>query len=760
MKHARFFVFTFVAALAVVSGAATVVKAATHAWSANAVNQLASNSQNWEGDAVPVSGDAITLPSGSTVTWDLSGIVPSSVATSADLTLVTPLIVSGILHLNGGLLNLGSQALNVGNDLVIAGGSLESGASPINVSGNWDFVTGAVSLAASTVTMNGATNKTVTSSGSHFGGLAISSANGTVGLGDDLNVDGVLNVTDGTLNIGSHTVTVMGGLHLSGGALSIGNGTVILAGSLGRPLNVSGGSFSANAASTVEYRPVAGAVTVEPVAYGNLKLTGKNIFSLSGDTTVSGTLTVSADATLSLAGHVLNVVGGLIANAGTIGDGVIRMPVASVRAVDANGSDISTIKTSSGTIIVRVDDTDLNRRGSAVENVSSDLTITTVGGDKETVNMQETAAASGVFETVPLIVHQGTPSPGNGQIETGQNDIIFVKYIDPQDPTDSKTVQVAVALTSASSAGQPQIVDGPRIGIWSSVNSGSGITYNAHIVWDTDVLSASAVTVTSPQLTAPVTAGSLTGTTEHDVAVSGLVRGNSYSFAVSSMTADGKTVASQARKFTVIVPGDRIKTAASSAVYWYLGGKRNVFSDLTTYGSWFPDFTGVVTVPADQLSDIELGHVVPVRAGTYLVKIQSDPKTYAVEPYGVLRWIPTEAQAIALYGSTWSHRVRDVDVSQFVNYSVGAPLSASDLPSGFAYKSGGNDLAVVLDGVAHPMSDYDRRVNGLALQFVSSVAPSTVVSLSSGGAVNGYDPDLDGVLKDGSALIMAPAFGV
>ena len=181
------------------------------------------------------------------------------------------------------------------------------------------------------------------------------------------------------------------------------------------------------------------------------------------------------------------------------------------------------------------------------------------------------------------------------------------------------------------------------------------MTYATHIVWDTDVPSASAVTVTSPQLTAPITVGSLTGMTEHDVAVMGLVRGREYSYTVSSVTADGKTVASQTKKFTVIVPGDRIKTAASSAVYWYLDGKRNVFSDLTTYGSWFPDFTGIVTVPADQLSDIELGHVVPVRAGTYLVKIQSDPKTYAVEPYGVLRWIPTEAQAIALYGSAWSH---------------------------------------------------------------------------------------------------------
>ena len=73
-------------------------------------------------------------------------------------------------------------------------------------------------------------------------------------------------------------------------------------------------------------------------------------------------MTVSADATLSLAGHVLNVSNGSIANAGTIGDGVIRMPVASVRAVDANGSDISTIKTSSGTIIVRVDAVDQTPR--------------------------------------------------------------------------------------------------------------------------------------------------------------------------------------------------------------------------------------------------------------------------------------------------------------------------------------------------------------------------------------------------------------
>ena len=281
------------AALAVVLGTAAIVRAATHSWSANVVDQSASNSQNWEGDVVPVSGDAITLPAGGAVTWDLSGIVPSSVATSADLTLITPLIVSGTLRLNGGLLKLGSEPLNAGGDLAIVGGSLDAGGAPINISGNWDFENGAASLAASTVTMNGATNKTITSGGQHFGGLTISSANGTVGLGDDLNVDGTVNMTDGTLNIGSRTVTVMGGLNVSGGTLSVGSGTIVLAGSFGRPLNISAGTLNASAASTVEYRPVAGAVTVEPATYGNLNLTGKNVFSLSGDTAVSGTLTES-----------------------------------------------------------------------------------------------------------------------------------------------------------------------------------------------------------------------------------------------------------------------------------------------------------------------------------------------------------------------------------------------------------------------------------------------------------------------------------
>ena len=756
MKYARFFVFTLIFSLA--AGVAAVA-AAGHAWVGNAADDLASSQKNWDGGIVPVSGDAVTLPSGS-VNWDLSGIVPSSLDTSANLILSSPLIVSGALRLNGGALDLGGQALNVGGGFSMSAGTFTAGISPINVSGNWNVAGGALSLLAGTVTFNGATDKTIISGGRHFGGLTVASSGATVGAGDDLNVDGALNVTAGTLALGEHTLTSAGGITVSGGTLSVGGGTIILAGSAGRPLNASGGNFSAGSNSTVEYRSAAGSIGIEPVVYGNLKLTGNNVFSLMGDTTANGAFTVAAGATFSLGGHVLNVPNGSIVNAGVITDGVIRSPAASLRALNAAGADVASIKNSSGTIVFRIDDQDLNRRGTVAETVTGALTITTVGGDKETVATQETAPASGIFESAPLVVHQGAATQMNGQVEVGQNDIIFANYVDPYDPSDTKTIKVSVTLGSVSSSGQPQIVDGPRIENWESTNTGSAITYGAHIVWTTDTVSASSVTVASPQLTAPIAAGSLTGSTDHDVFVSGLVRGRDYSFTVASVTADGKTVSSQAKHFNVIVPGDRIKTKGSPAVYWYLGGKRNVFPDLNAYGSWFSDFSGIVTVPADQLSDIALGHVVPVRAGTYLVKIQSDPKTYAVEPYGILRWIPTEAQAIALYGSAWSKRVRDLDVSQFTNYSVGAPLSTSDLPSGFVYKSGGNEMNAVLNNVAHPMTDYDRRLNGLMLPFVSTVAPSTVASLSSGGAVNGYNGDLDGVLKDGSALIIAPAFGV
>ena len=97
----------------------------------------------------------------------------------------------------------------------------------------------------------------------------------------------------------------------------------------------------------------------------------------------------------------------------------------------------------------------------------------------------------------------------------------------------------------------------------------------------------------------------------------------------------------------------------------------------------FTFFCSTDSVPADQLSGLVIGGNVRLREGAYLIKIQSDPKTYAVEPDGLLRWVQTEAQAKALYGTAWNTRVRDVDVSLFADYRIGSPLQDGERPAGY-----------------------------------------------------------------------------
>lgn len=756
MKYVRFFVFAFaVSLIAVALVGSRLAAAASVNWTGAGGDRLASNPQNWANAAAPVSGTDLVFPSGATVVWDLPGIVPSSVSSGASLTLSAPLIISGGLKLEGGKLATSSYPLNVGGDFSMTGGELAAEGSPVNVSGNWHYSSGTLSLGAAAVTFNGSAEKTIFSGGQAFGSLSVASI-GRVSLSDDLIVNGTLATTSGVLSANGKTVTVSGGVVVNGGTFDIAGSKLILAGTGGRPLSVSGGSLLMGSGASVEYRSSGGSSAIEPAAYAKLALTGTNVYGLGGDVSVSGELSIASGATLSLSGHALTVSGGGLRNEGAITEGAIRCSARSLRLIGADGSALSSIASASSAVYAEVSDDDLNRKGLVAEVVPAVITVTTLGGDREIFSVTETGPATAVFRSSSVVVHQGEVKAMNGQVEAGQNDIIFVSYADPQDPSDVKTSQLTVSVGSLAASGAPQIVSGPRITGWSSISTGSATTYSAHIVWQTDRASSSSVAVTSAQLTAPIAAGSLDGTTEHDVIVTGLVQGRIYSFTVTSVTPDGKTVTSSAKKFTVIVSGDRIKTAASPAVYWYLEGKRAVFADFTSYDSWFSGWNGVVTVPAEQLADIPIGKMVPIRAGTYLIKIQSDPKTYAVEPYGRLRWIQTEEKAKALFGDMWSGRVRDVDVSQFVGYALGAPLGPAHVPSGFVYRIAGGEWNAVIGSVSRQFSDSGRRLNAFPERFVSTVAPAAVDSLSGAGPILGYEQVLRGVFMDGTKAVDAP----
>lgn len=136
--------------------------------------------------------------------------------------------------------------------------------------------------------------------------------------------------------------------------------------------------------------------------------------------------------------------------------------------------------------------------------------------------------------------------------------------------------------------------------------------------------------------------------------------------------------------------GTMIKLADAAAVY-ILGadGKRHAFPTESVFTSWGLSFDDVVTVDATAMAAWTLGRNVTVRAGTYLVKVQTNPKVFAVEPGGVLRWVASEAIALQLYGIDWAERVIDVSDAFWSNYTVGESIDSSVHPDGTLLVDGG-----------------------------------------------------------------------
>lgn len=123
--------------------------------------------------------------------------------------------------------------------------------------------------------------------------------------------------------------------------------------------------------------------------------------------------------------------------------------------------------------------------------------------------------------------------------------------------------------------------------------------------------------------------------------------------------------------------GDLIK-ASGPAVYYYANdGKRYVFPTLKTYLSWYGDFSSVKTITDSQLSLISIGGNVTYKPGVRLIKITTDPKVYAIDAHGVLRWLKTEALAKALYGDNWMEKIDDIPDPFFVNYQMGSDISGT-----------------------------------------------------------------------------------
>lgn len=149
--------------------------------------------------------------------------------------------------------------------------------------------------------------------------------------------------------------------------------------------------------------------------------------------------------------------------------------------------------------------------------------------------------------------------------------------------------------------------------------------------------------------------------------------------------------------------GDVIRGETLSTVYYYASdGSRYAFTSEASYFTWYEDFDDVEWMSDDEIADISLAGNIVNRPGSFWIKIQSDPKTYAVTPQGQIRWIESEEVAEDLAGSDWNQFILDVSDSFFPDYTVGTSL----MEAGDAY----NGALVDMDGTTYLVWNDEMRV--------------------------------------------------
>lgn len=152
-----------------------------------------------------------------------------------------------------------------------------------------------------------------------------------------------------------------------------------------------------------------------------------------------------------------------------------------------------------------------------------------------------------------------------------------------------------------------------------------------------------------------------------------------------------------------LADGDLIRSDAKGAfaVYYYFNGKRYVFPTQKTFLSWYTSAQlkktsegGLVKIiPAADMGQISMGGNVTYKPGVRMVKVDSDPKVYAVAKNGTLRWVKTEAAASGLFGANWNKMIDDIPDGFFTNYTLGADVASTSDFNAEAEKAAATSIA-------------------------------------------------------------------
>ena len=151
--------------------------------------------------------------------------------------------------------------------------------------------------------------------------------------------------------------------------------------------------------------------------------------------------------------------------------------------------------------------------------------------------------------------------------------------------------------------------------------------------------------------------------------------------AVATSPFNGKTESVQD-----VSVGDVIVGRSYSTVYYITtSGTRRPFMNAQVFFTYYESFDAIQEVTDATLGQLDLGAPMLPKSGVVLVKVQSDPKVYALEDItgdenrAYLRWIPSERIANDVFGSHWDEYVIDVPVTLFTRFRLGDPMSGDDI---------------------------------------------------------------------------------
>ncbi|MEK7473201.1 MAG: hypothetical protein AAB668_00515 [Patescibacteria group bacterium] len=496
-----------------------------------------------------------------------------------------------------------------------AGGTVSGGSTALTVVGAATVLSGAsVSSTSGTLTFNAA----VTSTGS------LGSTSGNMQLDSTLQNNGWFAIGSGTSTFADTVTNAVSG--------TINNNTGVLRFAADF---TNAGTFNANTGTTryIDYG-AANNGNVAAVTYYNLIIDKDDGFvaTLTGGTTVSNAFTLSLGI-LSVNTRTFTVSGTYTNSGGqvTISSGTIVHALTSNAFTTSSGGATSTAQitfTSGGGLYVTLQDNNRNLSATNTETMTVTASVTSASGsDSETLTLTETGNATGIFRNTTAfpLSYVVNATTNDGTLTVNASDTGTVSYTDTYDATDTGTDTITITLATSAPAGTTTTGGG---GLAAAGGGGSS--------------------------------GLVPVTTEFQEVV-----------------VDGAVIPVHTLVKLVCPAGAGVNHPCTAVYYVSTQGKRHAFPNAKVYFTWYPDFSGVQLINETQMAGIPLGMNVTYKPGVKMVKFTTDLKVYAVEKGGNLRWVTSEALAIALYGTAWNTMIDDIDDAFYVNYRFGNDISST-----------------------------------------------------------------------------------